>query len=522
MPLLTVDNLSISFRNSTGANTVVNNVAFSIEKGEMVALIGESGSGKSLTALSLTKLLPHSAALHPESRIMFNGQELSTASEKTLQHIRGRKISMIFQEPMTSLNPLHTISHQLREILRLHSNLSSKAIMSRIDELLDLVQLGDLKHRLNAYPHELSGGQRQRVMIAMALACDPDLLVADEPTTALDVTIQAEIINLLKQIQEKRHMAILFITHDLHIVRQIASKVCVMHNGHIVEQGSVNDIFSHPKHPYTQHLISSQPANMPLNYTENAPDILNVQNINVIFSAGRTLFFAKKPTQVLHNISLSLKEGHTLGIVGESGSGKSTLAMAILRLISSKGMVVFMGKEISNLKYSQMRTVRKDLQVVFQDPFASLNPRMSIGAIINEGLLAHGCNEPSCIDEVLSEVGLDPEMKHRYPHEFSGGQRQRVAIARALVLKPKLIIFDEPTSALDISVQAQIIDLLRLLQQKHNLSMIFISHDLRVIRAVSHDIIVLKEGEIVEQGRTDNVLHTPKTEYTQLLIANSF
>lgn len=522
MPLLTVNNLSVSFYNQSLKSKVVDDVSFSIEKGEVVALIGESGSGKSITALSLTKLLPNAGTIHPDSRIYFDGQELSTANEQSLQRIRGGKIAMIFQEPMTSLNPLHTIEKQISEVLRLHGGLTPQAIRERVEELLFYVQLGSLKSRLNAYPHELSGGQRQRVMIAMALACNPALLIADEPTTALDVTVQAEILKLLKKIQAEQQMSMLFITHDLSIVRKIASRVCVMYKGRMVEQGKVEEVFSHPKHPYTQHLLSAQPGNLPVLYAENAPEILHAANINVSFKAGQSFFGKQQRTQVLDNVSLSLKEGQTLGVVGESGSGKSTLAMAILRLIPASGMIVFMGKHLDTLKQEQMRHVRKELQIVFQDPFASLNPRMSIASIIAEGLRAHDCLDPAAINQVLMEVGLDPEVKDRYPHEFSGGQRQRIAIARALVLKPKLIILDEPTSALDISVQAQIIDLLRHLQQKYTLSMLFISHDLRVIRAISHDIVVLKDGKIVEQGTTESILSNPQTAYTQLLVHNSF
>lgn len=525
MPLLTVDNLSIAFRGDGAATTVVEGASFTVEKGEVVAIIGESGSGKSVTALSLMRLLPGSASC-PMGTIAFDGQDILTLPERQLRQLRGSKIAMIFQEPMTSLNPLHTIGKQIGEVLQLHSPLSAKDITRRIEELLDLVQLGGLKTRLGAYPYELSGGQRQRVMIAMALACDPALLIADEPTTALDVTVQTEILKLLKKIQVEKQMAMLFISHDLNVVRKIATRLCVMYQGKIVEQGTVEEVFSQPRHPYTQHLLAAQPSGAPVPYRADAPSILRAANINVSFAAGKR-FFGKPPmTQVLKDVSFSLKEGHTLGIVGESGSGKSTLAMAILRLVKAEGSIVFMGKQLDKLAQGAIRQLRSDLQIVFQDPFASLNPRMSITEIIGEGLRAHrtefsSANRDKLIDEVLAEVGLESAMKSRYPHEFSGGQRQRVAIARALILRPRLIIFDEPTSALDISVQAQIIDLLRQLQRKHTLSMIFISHDLRVIRALSHEIIVLKDGVIIEQGQAEAILGSPQTGYTQLLVKNS-
>ncbi len=520
MPLLTVDRLSIAFH-ETNAQHVVEDVSFTIEPGEVMALIGESGSGKSLTALSVMRLLPQAATLSTESQIHFEDSALTTMTERELQSIRGSKIAMIFQEPMTSLNPLHRIGRQIGEVLKLHSTLSGREIEGRVLELLDDVQLGGLKTRLNAYPHELSGGQRQRVMIAMALACNPALLIADEPTTALDVTVQAEILKLLKKLQEERQMAMLFITHDLHMVQKIAHKVCVMTKGRIVEQGTVQEIFTQPQHDYTKRLLSAQPTNLAPLANPDAPEMLRLEDISVAFMQKRR-FFGKAPTiRVLDNVSFAVKEGQTLGVMGESGSGKSTLAMAILRLIPYTGTTVFMGMQLNMLQKEAMRAMRKELQIVFQDPFASLNPRMSVGEIISEGLRAHGMAPLNAIDEVLKEVGLDPGIQHRYPHEFSGGQRQRIAIARALVLKPTLLILDEPTSALDISVQAQIIDLLHGLQQKYTLTMIFISHDLRVIRAMSHAIVVLKDGRIVEQGHTNAILESPQTSYTQLLIRNS-
>lgn len=525
MSLLSVSQLAIAFKGTSQDHIVAENVSFSIEKGEVVALIGESGSGKSVTALSLLQLLP-SSAYYPSGSIQFDQDELMAMSDKDLQRIRGNRISMIFQEPMTSLNPLHTIERQIRETLFIHQGLSRKAARDRVIELLKLVRLDTLIDRLDAYPHELSGGQRQRVMIAMALACEPELLIADEPTTALDVTIQVEILALLKEIQNRKKMAMLFITHDLHIVRKIADKVCVMSKGHIVEQGTTEQIFSVPKHPYTLKLLQSQPKENHAPITETAPEIFSVSKLNVALAKRNSIFGRKHFTSILSNISFAIKQGHTLGIVGESGSGKSTLALAALKLLSSTGNICFLGKNIDHLRGETLRSLRQNLQIVFQDPFASLNPRMTIEAILNEGLNAHGIGKSveeqhAMMAQALTEVGLDPAVKDRYPHEFSGGQRQRIAIARALILNPSLIILDEPTSALDVSVQAQILDLLTTLQQKRQLTLLFISHDLRIIRAISHHVIVMKQGKIVEQGETQQLFANPQSDYTKMLIASS-
>jgi microcin C transport system ATP-binding protein len=524
MPLLDVKHLSVAFNASPQPSTVVGDISFTIEKGEVVALIGESGSGKSVTALSILQLLSHSA--HTSGGILFDNQELNNAPEKQLQRIRGNRISMIFQEPMTSLNPLHTIERQISETLLLHKAMSKAAAKKRIIELLKLVQLDGLVDRLNAYPHELSGGQRQRVMIAMALACEPELLIADEPTTALDVTIQAGILKLLKDIQSSSQMALLFITHDLHIVRQIAHRVCVMQHGKIVEQGTVEQIFTAPQHPYTKQLLASAPKENRVPIEENAPEIFSVSNLSVALSRKSSLFGRKKTTSILSDISFSIKQGHTLGIVGESGSGKSTLALAALKLITSNGAIYFEGNAINALYGEALRHLRRKMQIVFQDPFASLNPRMTVEEILKEGLNAHQSSsspkeKTALITQALTDVELDPAIMHRYPHEFSGGQRQRIAIARALILSPHLVILDEPTSALDVSVQAQIIDLLSRLQQERDLTLLFISHDLRIIRAISHHVIVMRGGKIVERGETTELFANPQMEYTKMLIESN-
>jgi len=519
MPLLTVHNLSIAFAD----NIVVDNVSFSVDKGEVVALIGESGSGKSVTALSVLQLLSGSNVKLSGS-IMFDQQELMHTSARFLQTIRGNRIAMIFQEPMTSLNPLHTIERQISETLFYHKKLSKKAARARVIELLKLVQLDSMCQRLGAYPHELSGGQRQRVMIAMALACEPDLLIADEPTTALDVTVQSGVLDLLQDIQKRTNMAMLFITHNLPIVHKIAHRVCVMQHGHIVEQGTVKQIFSSATHPYTKLLLNSQPSVKRIPISKNAAEIFAVDGLNVEVTTEKTFFSRKKYISILNKVSFTVQEGHTLGIVGESGSGKSTLALAALKLIRSTGKIVFSGTSINALPTDELRRLRQKLQIVFQDPFASLNPRMSVADILSEGLKAHniGANDAEktkLINQALKEVGLDPKISQRYPHEFSGGQRQRIAIARALILNPSLVILDEPTSALDVSVQAQIIDLLIQLQLKHQLTLLFISHDLRIVRAISHHVIVMKDGKIVEHGETEDIFAHPQSEYTKMLIA---
>jgi microcin C transport system ATP-binding protein len=521
--LLKVENLSVSFKGKKADNPVVRDVSFQLKRGELMAIVGESGSGKSVTALSILQLLPY-AAVHSSGKIWFNDQDIMALPEKKLWGIRGAKISMIFQEPMTSLNPLHTIGKQISEVLFLHKKMSAEQAKKRCLELLNLVELDSLKGRLNCYPHELSGGQRQRVMIAMALACEPELLIADEPTTALDVTVQAQILKLLKSLQEKMGMAILLITHDLTIVKRVSDNVCVMHNGEMVECGKTVDIFAKPQHQYTKHLLASEPKGVAKPIDDNAPLIASTHNLKVSFPVARNFF--GKATEFLHavkNVSIELKAGETLGIVGESGSGKSTLAMAILRLVESEGVINFDQKRIDTLSGASLRPLRKEIQVVFQDPFASLNPRMSVFEIIEEGLKAHNIGKSKAereeiICKTMREVGLDAQMRSRYPHEFSGGQRQRIAIARALVLNPKLIILDEPTSALDLSVQSQIIDLLRKLQEEYGLSYLFISHDLRVIKALSHRVMVMKDGAIVEAGTAAEVFNNPQQAYTKALV----
>lgn len=533
MPLLTVDNLGVTFQTSAGTGNksaihAVNNVSFSLDKGEVLAIVGESGSGKSVTALSILQLLPYPLASHPSGSIVFDGKELVNANHAALERIRGRRISMIFQEPMTSLNPLHTIKKQIREPLLIHQLVPPSNTKQAVIDLLKLVELDSLVNRLDAYPHELSGGQRQRVMIAMALAAKPDILIADEPTTALDVTVQAQILKLLKRLQTQLGMSLILITHDLSIVRQMADRVIVMTKGEIVETGAVEEVFSHPRHAYTQKLIASELDAMPPLVPDHLKAVVEANHISVAFPAKRSFFGGVKTFfRAVDDVSLCLKEGQTLGIVGESGSGKTTLAMALLRLIKSTGSIVFNGVAIDPLHYKALRPLRKEMQVVFQDPFASLNPRMSVAQIIEEGLRAHHIYSTAkermeLIDQTLREVGIDPSFKHRYPHEFSGGQRQRISIARALVLKPKFIVLDEPTSALDLTVQKQIIELLKTLQKNYTLSLIFISHDLRVIRAISHYILVMKDGKIVEYGATQDIFNQPKEAYTKALLDAAF
>jgi microcin C transport system ATP-binding protein len=521
--LLKVENLSVSFGNTPA----VRGVSFEIKKGELLAIVGESGSGKSVTALSLLQLLPYPMAHHPSGSIKFDGQELVGLAARKMRAIRGARIAMIFQEPMTSLNPLHTIEKQISEVLFLHKSMSKAEAHKRCLELMDLVELGGLKSRLGTYPHELSGGQRQRVMIVMALACEPELLIADEPTTALDVTVQAHILELLKKLQEKMGMAILLITHDLTIVKRVADHVCVMHKGQVVESGKTADVFASPQDNYTRHLLASEPKGKAKPIAKNAPVIIRTDMLKVSFPLTRSFF--GKPLTFVHAVkdaSIELKSGETLGIVGESGSGKSTLAFAILRLIASEGVINFEGQRIDTISGNSLRPLRKEMQIVFQDPFASLNPRMSLFQIVEEGLKAHNIGKTKqeredIVCQTMRDVGLDPAMRERYPHEFSGGQRQRIAIARALVLNPKLIILDEPTSALDLSVQSQIIDLLRKLQEEKGLSYIFISHDLRVIKAISHRIIVMKDGDVVESGTVEEIFERASSGYTKALIAAS-
>jgi microcin C transport system ATP-binding protein len=525
--LLDVRDLAVSF--GSGARTVeaVKGVSFDIKRGETLALVGESGSGKSVTALSILQLLAYPVAHHPRGSIRFQGKELVGASQRELLQVRGNRVSMIFQEPMTSLNPLHTIERQVNEVLILHKRLSREAARKRTLELLDQVGIPKAVERLGAYPHQLSGGQRQRVMIAMALANEPDLLIADEPTTALDVTIQAQILALLKALQAKYGMALLFITHDLGIVRKVADRVCVMTQGEIVEQGPTAEVFDRPQHPYTRHLLSAEPKGRPVAADPASPEILRLDDLKVYFPIKRgVLRHTVGYIKAVDGVSIALREGHTIGLVGESGSGKTTLGLALLRLERSEGGILFDGKDLQKLSQRDLRPLRRQMQVVFQDPFSSLSPRMSVGEIIGEGLDVHGIGTPAertrMIDEALREVGLDPAARERYPHEFSGGQRQRIAIARALVLKPRFMVLDEPTSALDMSVQAQIVDLLRDLQQRHRIAYLFISHDLKVVRALADEVVVLRGGKVVERGSAQQVFGQPQTPYTKALIAAAF
>ncbi|MDX2027032.1 MAG: ABC transporter ATP-binding protein [Alphaproteobacteria bacterium] len=524
MTLLKVDNLSVTFGRGAQAVEAVRNVSFAIEKGETLALVGESGSGKSVTALSVLQLLPYPNAWHPGGTIEFEGQQLMDASEQVLQKIRGNRIAMIFQEPMTSLNPLHTIEKQINEILFLHKNMNEAQARVRTLELLKLVGLPNAESRLGAYPHELSGGQRQRVMIAMALANDPALLIADEPTTALDVTIQAQILALLKDLQKKLGMSLLLITHDLGIVRKVADKVCVMQKGEIVEQAPVSKLFASPQHAYTKMLLAAEPKGDALTVKSDAVEIMRADDLKVHFPIRKgVLRRTVDYIRAVDGVSLSVRSGETVGIVGESGSGKTTLALGLLRLLHATGTVVFLGQKIDGLARRQIRPLRRSMQIVFQDPYGSLSPRMSVGDIIAEGLdihrLASSAEREKQVIEVLKEVGLDPETRNRYPHEFSGGQRQRIAVARVMILKPKFVVLDEPTSALDMSVQAQIVDLLRDLQRKHDLAYMFISHDLRVIKALSHHVVVMKDGKAVEQGPAAQIFAAPREVYTKTLLA---
>lgn len=524
--LLSIDDLSVEFISGESLTRAVNHISFNINKGETLALVGESGSGKSVTAHSILRLLPYPLARHPSGKIIYQGQDLLSSSTKYMRKIRGNRIAMIFQEPMSSLNPLHTIEKQINEILILHKGMNAKQASERTLELLTLVEIPNPIQRMRAYPHELSGGQRQRVMIAMALANEPELLIADEPTTALDVTVQLTILELLKDLQKRLGMAILLISHDLNLVRRVAHRVCVMRNGEIVEQAACAEIFSNPQHPYTQELLGAEPSGTPVPHT--ASDILlETQDLRIWFPIKkgvlqRTVDYVK----AVDGISFTLQKGQTLGVVGESGSGKSTLGLAILRLISSKGGIFYAGQAIDGLSQKQVRPLRRDIQVVFQDPFGSLSPRMSVSDIIGEGLRIHKMGnaeeQEQAIIAALQEVGLDPATRHRYPHEFSGGQRQRIAIARALVLKPKLIVLDEPTSALDRTVQRQVVELLRHLQQKYNLTYVFISHDLAVVKALSHQLMVMRQGQVIEQGAAESIFAAPQQEYTQQLLAAAF
>jgi microcin C transport system ATP-binding protein len=527
-PILSIRDLSIAFGHGSREVLAVDHVSFDIRKGETLALVGESGSGKSITALSVMKLLPYPAAHHPSGSIKFQGRELLTMKEDQIRDVRGNDIAIIFQEPMTSLNPLHTIEKQIREILMLHQGLTGHAARARIVELLSQVGIPDPAGRLGSYPHQLSGGQRQRVMIAMALANEPDLLIADEPTTALDVTVQAQILKLLKDTQTSLGMSMLFITHDLGIVRKLADRVCVMQRGKIVEQGEVERVFTAPEHPYTQALLAAEPKPDPAPPCPEAPVVVETKDLKVWFPIKRgVLRKVVGHIKAVDGLSIELRKGETLGVVGESGSGKTTLGLAILRLISSTGPIVFMGNEIDGLKFKQMRPFRHNMQIVFQDPYGSLSPRMSVSDIIEEGLWVHHpglsrAEREKRVVDALTDVGLDPQTRYRYPHEFSGGQRQRIAVARALVLEPTFIVLDEPTSALDMLIQSQMVDLLRDLQKRHDLTYMFISHDLRVVAAMASRLLVMRHGKMVEEGAAAELFKAPKTEYTRALFAAAF
>ncbi|PPJ48264.1 ABC transporter ATP-binding protein [Rhizobium sp. KAs_5_22] len=527
-PLLSVRDLSVAFHQGDTETLAVDRVSFDIAPGEVVALVGESGSGKSVTASSILKLLPYPAASHPSGEILFEGRDLMTAPERELRSVRGNDITMIFQEPMTSLNPLHNIEKQIGEILALHQAIAGQTAHERTLELLRQVGIRDPEKRLSAYPHELSGGQRQRVMIAMALANRPKLLIADEPTTALDVTVQAQILDLLRQLKADHGMSMLFITHDLGIVRKFADKVCVMTKGRIVESGPVEDIFTNPQHDYTKKLLASEPRGEPPPLDETKPVVMQGDDIRVWFPI-KSGFLRKVVDHVkaVDGVDMVLRAGQTLGVVGESGSGKTTLGLALARLISSKGRISFIGQDIDGYSFAEMRPLRDRLQIVFQDPFGSLSPRMSVGEIIAEGLKVHeralsAAERDARVCWALDEVGLDTATRWRYPHEFSGGQRQRIAIARAMVLKPRFVMLDEPTSALDMTVQAQVVDLLRDLQKKHDLAYLFISHDLRVVKALANEVIVMRSGKVVEQGPATEIFHEPKADYTRALMAAAF
>src|SRR3978361_1247752 len=527
-PLLDVHDLSVAFRHGSGTSIAVDHISFKIKRGECVALVGESGSGKSVSALSVLRLLPYPTASHPTGSIHFKGRELLTLSEREIRSIRGNDISIIFQEPMTSLNPLHTIEAQIGEILQLHSGIRGSMARTRTLELLTQVGIPGPETRFASYPHQLSGGQRQRVMIAMALANEPDLLIADEPTTALDVTVQAQILALLAEIRGRLGMSLLFITHDLGIVRRIADMVCVMNNGKIVEQGPFEQVFTAPQHPYTRALLAAEPKPDPAPPRPNSPIVISTEQLKVWFPVKRgRLRKTVGHIKAVDGVSLSVRKGETLGVVGESGSGKTTLGLALLRLLSADGPVVFLGKDIQGLRFKAMRPFRRDMQVVFQDPFGALSPRMSVGDIVAEGLSVHQsalseAERETRVIKALQDVGLDPATRFRYPHEFSGGQRQRLSIARAGALGPNFVVLDEPTSALDMLFQAQMVDLLRELQRKRDLTYMFISHDLRVVASLASHLIVMRHGKGVEEGPASELFKNPKTDYTRALFAAAF
>ncbi|WP_417409080.1 ABC transporter ATP-binding protein [Hoeflea sp.] len=527
-PLLSVRDLSVEFHQAGESQTAVDHISFDIKRGETVALVGESGSGKSVSALSVLRLLPYPAASHPSGEVLFKGQDLLSAPEPQIREVRGNDITMIFQEPMTSLNPLQTVEKQIAEILHLHQLIKPDEARRQVLELLTQVGIRDPETRLASYPHQLSGGQRQRVMIAMALANRPELLIADEPTTALDVTVQAQILELLRDLKTRHGMAMLFITHDLGIVRKFADRVCVMTQGKIVETGPTAEIFANPQHAYTRHLLAAEPSGEPPARNEAAPEVMRAKDIKVWFPVKQG--FLRRTVdhiKAVDGLSLSLKSGQTLGVVGESGSGKTTLGLALMRLIRSEGEIYFNKLPLHERSFKQMKPLRSSMQVVFQDPFGSLSPRMSIADIVGEGLAIHARDvsardRDKLVADALEEVGLDAATRWRYPHEFSGGQRQRIAIARAMVLKPRFVMLDEPTSALDMSVQAQVVDLLRDLQKRHDLAYLFISHDLKVVRALANDVIVMRAGKVVEQGSADKIFDHPETDYTKALMAAAF
>ena len=524
MPLLEVQDLGVRFRGSEGEVIAVDGVSFTLDRGETLALVGESGSGKSVTALSIPQLLPYPKAFHPAGSIALDGRQMVGAPEPVLRELRGKRIGMIFQEPLTSLNPLHTVERQIGEVLQLHEGLRGQGLRQRILELLHQVRIRDPESRLGSYPHQLSGGQRQRVMIAIAIACRPDLLIADEPTTALDVTVQAAILKLLRELQAEMGMAILLVSHDLAVVRKVAQRVAVMRHGRIVEQGPLEQVMERPQHPYTQELMAAEPKGPPAGRDPAAPILVETPGLNVAFPLGGG--WLRKPREVIHavrDVALRIRAGSTLGVVGESGSGKTTLGLALLRLVGSTGPIVVEGEAIDRLPRDEVRRLRQRLQIVFQDPFGSLSPRLSVGEIVGEGLDIHrlcpsGDARRARVAQALEEVGLDPAAMDRYPHEFSGGQRQRIGIARALVLDPAFIVLDEPTSALDVSIQVQIIQLLKGLQERRGLTFMFISHDLRVVRAIAHEVVVMKDGRIVEAGPTEQVMTRPTDSYTQALL----
>ena len=533
--LVEIENLRVKFNTDSGIVNAVNGISFNIKKGETLALVGESGSGKSVTARGIIRLLANNAVLSNETKITFDGKNINTYSEKEYQKIRGKKISMIFQEPMSSLNPIYTIENQISEVLKIHDKYSDKKLKEKCLELLKQVQIPEPESRLSQYPHQLSGGQRQRIMIAIAIANNPDLLIADEPTTALDVTVQTEILKLLQSLQKKYQMSILFITHDLTIVRQISDRVCVMYDGEIKETGDTKEIFNNPQDNYTKHLLSSEPEERDLFYDKNGKNIITGKDLNITFNtkvkvAGRNKTLSIK---AVNNVSLNLKEGETLGIVGESGSGKTTLGQTLLRLVDREsnteisGDINFFDDKIDQLSRKQFKPFRNQMQIVFQDPYASLNPRLSVKQIIEEGLIVaqnikNKKERLDKIENIMKEVGLEPSSMQRFPHEFSGGQRQRIAIARSFVLNPKFVLLDEPTSALDLSIQKQILELLLQLQSNHKTTYIFISHDLRVIRSISHNLIVMKDGSILEQGEAKHILNNPQSDYTKNLIKSAF